>query len=115
MKPLIIVVGAQSFVITPTSATSTLYAALPAVSSKNVCFSATGSDNKTYVYSKDGVTFDDGKFYKSTLQMTEVVAVDLGLSVKWASMNVGATSEGDYDLHSRENKLETREFIPEIF
>jgi hypothetical protein len=47
--------------------------------------------------------------------MTEVVAVDLGLSVKWASMNVGATSEGDYDLHSRENKQETREFIPEIF
>ena len=96
VKPLIIVVGAQSFVITPTSATSTLYAALPAVSSKNVCFSATGSDNKTYVYSKDGVTFDEGKFYTSTLQMTEVVAVDLGLSVKWASMNVGATSEGDY-------------------
>ena len=26
-----------------------------------------------------------------------------------------AVMKVDYDLHSRENKLETREFIPEIF
>jgi uncharacterized protein (TIGR02145 family) len=96
VSALTVTIDGQAYVITPASATSTLYAALPEVSSQKVSFTATGSDNKTYVYSKDGVTFDEGKFYKSTLQMTEVVAVDLGLSVKWANMNVGAESVTDY-------------------
>ena len=71
VKPLIITIGTQDYVITPASATSTLYVALPAVSSKTVSFSATGSDSKTYICSKDGVTFAAAKYYQSTLKMTE--------------------------------------------
>ena len=70
VKPLIITIGTQDYVITPASATSTLYAALPAVSSQTVSFSATSSDSKTYTCSKDGVTFAAGKYYQSTLKMT---------------------------------------------
>ena len=70
VKPLTVTIGTQDYVITPASATSTLYAALPAVSGQTVSFSATGSDSKTYTCSKDGVTFAAGKYYQSTLKMT---------------------------------------------
>ena len=70
VKPLIITIGTQDYVITPASATSTLYAALPAVSGQTVSFSATSSDSKTFTCSKDGVTFAAGKYYQSTLKMT---------------------------------------------
>ena len=77
VKPLIITIGTQDYTITPASATSTLYAALPAVSGQTVSFSATGSDSKTYTCSKDGVTFAAAKYYQSTLKMAEAVAYTL--------------------------------------
>ena len=73
VKPLTVTIDTQHYVITPASATSTLYVALPAVSSKTVSFSATGSDSKTYICSKDGVTFAAAKYYQSTLKMTAAV------------------------------------------
>ena len=74
VKPLIITIGTQDYVITPASATSTLYAALPAVSSQTVSFSATSSDSKTYTCSKDGVTFAAAKYYQSTLKMYKLLS-----------------------------------------
>jgi hypothetical protein len=71
VKSLTVTIGTQKYVITPDPATSTLYVALPAVSSKTVSFSATGSDSKTYICSKDGVTFAAAKYYQSTLKMSE--------------------------------------------
>ena len=71
VKPLTVTIGTQDYVITPASATSTLYVALPAVSSQTVSFSATGSDSKIYTCSKDGVTFAAAKYYQSTLKMAE--------------------------------------------
>ena len=76
VKPLTVTIGTQNYVITPASATSTLYAALPAVSSQTVSFSATGSD-KTYTCSKDGVTFAAGKYYQSTLKMAAAATYTL--------------------------------------
>ncbi|MDT3361200.1 MAG: hypothetical protein LIR31_04330 [Bacteroidota bacterium] len=70
VKPLTVTIGSQNYVITPASATSELYAALPAVSDKTVSFSATGSDSKTYTCSKGGISFDAGNYYRSTLKMT---------------------------------------------
>ena len=70
VKSLTVVIGSQNYVITPTSATSTLYAALPAVSAQTVVFSAVGSDDKPYYFEKDGVTFAASKYYKSTLKMS---------------------------------------------
>ena len=69
VKPLTITIGTQDYVITPSSATSELFAALPPVSGKTVSFSATGSDSKTYTFSKDGVTFAAGNYYQSTLKI----------------------------------------------
>ena len=103
VSALTVTIGEQAYVITPSSATSELYAALPAVSGQKVRFSATGSDSKTYAFSKNNVSFTKGKFYQSTLKMADIgqapagcELVDLGLSVKWANLNVGATSESDY-------------------
>ena len=69
VKPLIVTIGTQDYTVTPASATSELYVALPAVSGQTVSFSATGSDSKTYTCSKDGVTFAAAKYYQSTLKM----------------------------------------------
>lgn len=71
VKPFNINIGAQTYVITPASATNTLYAALPDVSNRKFYFFATGSDNKTYIFSKANVSFDKGYYYKSTLKMTK--------------------------------------------
>ena len=69
-KPLTITIGAQNYVITPASATSTLYAALPAISSQAVSFSALGSDGRTYEAAYPGISFTAGYFYRSVLKMT---------------------------------------------
>ena len=71
VKPLQVTIGAQNYVITPASATSELFAALPPISSEAVTFTATGSDSKTYTCSKASVSFDAGKYYQSTLKMAE--------------------------------------------
>ncbi len=75
VKPLTITIGAQNYVIDPASATSELFVALPAISGQAVTFTATGSDSKTYTASKASVTFAAGKYYQSTLKMTEAKAV----------------------------------------
>jgi hypothetical protein len=68
VQPLTITIGAQDYVITPASATSELFVALPAISSQEVSFCATGSDSETYTCSK-AVTFAAGNYYQSTLKM----------------------------------------------
>ena len=68
VKPLTVTIGAQNYVITPASATSELFVALPAISGQAVSFSATDG-SKTYTCSKDGISFDEGKYYQSTLKM----------------------------------------------
>jgi len=86
VKPLTITIGAQNYVITPSSAKSTLYAALPAVSGQTVRFSATGSDSKTYTASKASVTFAAGKYYQSTLKMAHTITLtpgEIGNLVTW--------------------------------
>ena len=72
---LTVTTGGQNYVITPASATSTLYVALPAVSDQAVRFSATGSDGKTYTCSKASVTFAVGKYYQSMLKMAPPITV----------------------------------------
>ena len=68
VKPLTVTIGAQNYVITPASATSELFVALPPIASQTVSFTATDG-RKTYTCSKDGISFDKGKYYQSTLKM----------------------------------------------
>ena len=77
VKPLTVTIGAQDYVITPASATSELFAALPPISSEAVTFTATGSDSKTYTASKASVTFSAGKYYQSNIKLTEQAPVSL--------------------------------------
>ena len=69
VKPLTITIGAQNYVVTPASATGTLYAALPAISSQAVSFSALGSDGRTYEAAYPDISFTAGYFYRSVLKM----------------------------------------------
>ncbi len=71
---LTVTIGAQDYVITPASATSTLYAALPAVSGQTVSFTATGGSN-LYAASKASVSFNAAKYYQSTVKMGKVIEV----------------------------------------
>ena len=71
---LTVTIGAQDYVITPASATSTLYAALPAVSGQTVSFTATDGSN-LYAASKASVSFDAAKYYQSTVKMGKVIEV----------------------------------------
>ena len=72
---LTVTIGAQDYVITPASATSTLYAALPAVSGQTVSFTATDGSNNLYAASKASVSFDAAKYYQSTVKMGKVIEV----------------------------------------
>ena len=74
MTKLTVTTGGQDYVITPASATSTLYAALPAVSSQAVSFTATDGSN-LYAASKASVSFDAAKYYQSTVKMGKVTEV----------------------------------------
>ena len=71
---LTVTIGAQDYVITPASAMSTLYAALPAVSGQTVSFTATDGSN-LYAASKDNVSFAATKYYQSTVKMGKVIEV----------------------------------------
>ena len=74
MTELTVTIGAQDYVITPASATSTLYAALPAVDGQTVSFTATDGSN-LYAASKASVSFDAAKYYQSTVKMGKVIEV----------------------------------------
>ena len=69
---LIATIGSQHFTITPASSMSEFYVALPAVSGQTVGFVAPGCK-----FSKDGVNITAGKYYQSTLKMTDVSSINL--------------------------------------
>lgn len=71
VKPLTITIGAQNYVITPATATSMLYVALPPISSQPVSFSAKGDYAMIYDASFASISFNEGRFYQTTLKMTE--------------------------------------------
>ena len=59
----------------------------------DIMLQAFDSNGNLYTYEKSGVTFTKGSYYIVNVKMTVLTeAVDLGLSVKWATMNIGATS-----------------------
>ena len=73
---LVINDGTTDYTITPASATSEIYAAIPGFTGQIVTLTATVGDD-TYTYEKTGVTFDDGQYYEITVKMAEVLKPDL--------------------------------------
>lgn len=108
VRPLKITIGTQEYVITPTAATNELYAALPAISSKGVSFTATGSDSKTYVCAKRNISFAAGKYYQTTLKMIPgalpgMFTVDNGKRVWFSQGNLQAVcTSADNDKFTKE-------------
>ena len=66
---LVVTANGTSYTVTPTSATSELFVAVPGFSSKNVALTATVG-NDTYTYTKTGVTFENGKYYAVSVKMS---------------------------------------------
>ncbi len=92
---LIVSADGQHIDVTPDAATGELWVAVPGFTNQAVILSATvGTD--TYVYGKEGVTFENGKSYPVTVTLKKVEVVDLGDAGKWASVNVGATEPHEY-------------------
>ena len=77
VKSLSVTIGTQNYVINPASGTDKLYAALPAVSSETVTFTATGNDDKIYTASRSGITFEKGNFYNSNIIMGQATALSI--------------------------------------
>ena len=85
----------------------TVYFAIAPGSLENITIHATCNGN-TYTTSLEDKTVEAGKIYNAE-KVLPYAYVDLGLSVKWASFNVGATSpEGYGDLVSW-GETETKE------
>lgn len=77
-SPLIIKIGETTYTVTPTSAASEIYFAIPEFSDKDITLTATvGTD--TYTYNKTGVTFENGKYYAIAVNMVRIpIAADIG-------------------------------------
>ncbi|MBR7049557.1 MAG: hypothetical protein IKI16_06860 [Prevotella sp.] len=79
----------------PAAADYVWVAMAPITTTSKVNFEVTTAD-KTYTGSANAIV-EASKKYILTLKVTaSLTAVDLGLSVNWANMNVGATSETEY-------------------
>jgi len=62
--------GTNSYTVTPASATSELYVAIPGFSEQTVTLTATVG-SATYTYVKAGVTFANGQYYAITVKMVD--------------------------------------------
>jgi hypothetical protein len=76
-SPLVINDGTTDYTITPASATSVIYAAIPGFTGKTVTLTATvGGD--TYTYEKASVSFTNGKYYEISVKMTKQASTPTG-------------------------------------
>lgn len=96
--------GTNTYTVTPASAASEIYVAIPGFSGQAVTLSATvGSD--VYIYEKTGVTFINGKYYEITVKMTkwgrDLSMVDCTGNVRpsrWTANCYMVQSKGNYRL-----------------
>ena len=94
---LVVSDGTNSYTVTPASATSEIYVAIPGFSGQTVTLTATvGTD--TYTYEKSGVTFTNGQYYEITVKMTKAVTYKL-LSAATAE-DIGKVVCADGHLHT---------------
>ena len=80
--------GTNTYTVTPVSATSEIYVAIPGFSSQTVTLTAT-TGSGTYTYEKANVTFTNGKYYEIAVKM--VAAEPEGLA---APLTVEALTAG---------------------
>ena len=90
---------------TESNKTLTLYLAVLPTTTGDLTLTAKTSADRSYTATLKGKTFKAGRAYRFTTSTKYIpisgyengyAYVNLGLSVKWATMNVGATSVADY-------------------
>ena len=77
-KSLTVTVGSTTYMVTPATPANELFVAIPSINTGNVTLTATvGTD--TYLYTKTGVTFENGHYYTIGVKMTrQAKPEDLG-------------------------------------
>lgn len=71
--------GSVTYTVTPSPAASTLYVAIPAFSDKTITLSAQAADGY-YDFTRSGVSFEDGKYYRVTVSLTKQLISSLTIS-----------------------------------
>lgn len=97
---LVVTVNGTSYTVTPTSATSELFVAVPGIASKNVTLTAK-EGTTTYSFVNSSATFVNGKYYTVSVKMSSVAAPTsgdigkvIGLDAKIYATKDAATSAG---------------------
>ena len=89
-------VMSEPIIVVPTSATTTLYVAVPIATEAKASYVITAvkaSDNKEYVKKQSNIKMQNGKYYTCDLTSLAVPTyLDLGLSASWYLYNLDMTS-----------------------
>ena len=91
---LVVSDGTNSYTVTPASATSELYVAIPGFSEQTITLDASVG-GKLYTYSKNSVTFTNGQYYEIAVKMSAVPGTLAGLFTINASGNQVRFSQGN--------------------
>lgn len=69
VKPFIVSIDTYDYIVTPATATNELFVALPAISDKEVKFTAFGAGSNIYMNAKTGISFTAGSYYQSVVKL----------------------------------------------
>lgn len=95
---LIVEVGATSYTVTPASARSEFFVAIPNASGTVTLTATVGGD--TYTYTKSGVTFSNSQYYTITVRMGKLINLS-ALSADYEAQNgdvLSGTLDNSYQL-----------------
>ena len=73
-RPLVVTAGLETLTVTPASATSELYVAVPAIAAKPLLLKATVGET-LYLLNKSGLTLEAGKYYAITARLSSAIVV----------------------------------------
>ena len=73
-RPLVVTAGLETLTVTPASATSELYVAVPAIAVKPLLLKATVGET-LYLLNKSGLTLEAGKYYAITARLSSAIVV----------------------------------------
>ena len=80
--------GTNTYTVTPASATSEIYVAIPGITNQTVTLTAT-TGSGTYTYEKANVTFTNGKYYAVSVKMAAAPLTVEALTAGTVKVNIG--------------------------
>ena len=82
--------GTNTYTVTPASATSEIYVAIPGIANQTVTLTAT-TGSGTYTYEKANVTFTNGKYYAVSVKMAAAPLTVEALTAGTVKVNIDGT------------------------